>query len=102
MQVDDVYQNGDMQEQQDDGISMDEAHHSAVQSVKFAFDDKKKPYSILKADGLKSQAKEICWSLTFNGKCNRGDNCPNLHDEGAVVSKLQDLLRVWKDKSSSK
>lgn len=102
MQVDDVSQNDDMQEQQDDGISMDEAHHSAVQSVKFAFEDKKKPYSILKADGLKTQAKEICWSMTFNGTCKRGDTCPNIHAEGPILSKLQDLIRVWKDRSSSK
>jgi hypothetical protein len=102
IQVDDVSQNGDMQEQQDEDMSMDEAHHSAVQSVKFAFEDKKKPYSILKADGLKTQAREICWSMTFNGTCKRGDTCPNIHAEGPILSKLQDLTRAWKDISSSK
>ena len=102
-QADDISQNDDTQQEQHyEDLSMDEAHNNAVQSVKFAFEEKKKPYGILKADGLKSHEREICWSMTFNGTCKRGASCPNIHSEGSILSKLQDLVRVWKDKSSSK
>lgn len=103
LNYDEVSHNEETQQQQEDSyLSMDDAFTSAVQAVRFAVDEKKKPYGILKADGLKPQPKEICWSLTFNGKCNRGDSCQNIHAEGPIVSKLQELLRVWTDRSTGK